>query len=66
MEKLKLTKAQRELLLDLSDAQQDSIYCSDHYRPATALVSLGLAVWRRNERLAIAPAGRAALEASNE
>lgn len=59
----KLTKAQRELLLDMADAQQPSIYCYNSYKPALALISLGLAEWKRPEQLAITDAGRAALGA---
>lgn len=61
----KLTKAQRELLLDLSDAQQPCIYCYEKYKPAIALVACGFARWVRADALAITPACRAALEASN-
>lgn len=61
-----LTKPQRELLLDLSDGQQQDIYCNDSYRPAIALVAAGMAFWKRPERLSITSAGRAALEAHHD
>ena len=58
---VKLTKAQRELLLDLSDGQFPSIYCNGAYRPALALVAAGLAEWKRLDQLAITEIGRQAL-----
>lgn len=60
----RLTKAQRELLVDASD--ECGTFCVRTYRPAHFLVSNGLAVWedgdKKSEWLNITPAGRAALQ----
>ena len=60
---VKLTKAQRELLIEASD--ECGTFCAHSYRPAAKLVSLSLAVWEdgdsQSDWLNITDAGRAAL-----
>ena len=59
---VKLTEAQRCLLADA--ARPYGVTCSDNYKPAIKLVSLGLAIWtegRFSDKLEITDAGRAAL-----
>jgi len=59
---MKLSKAQRELLVTIKAA---SANVASHYRPAVKLVEAGMATWEHGKydnRLAITPAGLEALQ----
>jgi len=57
--KVKLTKAQRELLLALPT------HCVEYYPPRKKLIEMGLAAVGPRSQLVITPAGRSALEQSS-
>lgn len=66
-ETIKLTKPQRELLdlLQSWDHQKIGVSCASNYKPALALVRLGLAEWRTTRyvaKLFITDAGREFLQ----
>ena len=56
---MKLTRAQKELLVEVSNGDDR---CTPSYPPAARLVDLGLCVWASEYRLAMTDAGRAALQ----
>jgi hypothetical protein len=61
----KLTKAQRDLLVEMRDDERGMVGAVSHYAPAKVLVAKGLATWRGgdplSERLTITDLGRAQL-----
>ena len=66
-ETIKLTKPQRELLdlLESRDHRKMGVSCASNYKPALALVHLGLAEWRNPRyvtRLFLTDAGREFLQ----
>lgn len=66
-ETIKLTKPQRELLdlLQSRDHQKVGVFCVSDYKPALALVRLGLAEWRNPRyvtKLFLTDAGREFLQ----
>jgi hypothetical protein len=63
---MRLTEAQKELLAEACDSTL--CHCVRAYRPALALVKLGLAVWDESGRdyLYATPAGRLALTSGSK